>query len=492
MRNRIAGAPRGRGWSVRARILSSTLLVAAIGLCLSGGAAYLVQRDRTIGAIDERLESRVELARLVIAGGVTTVAADGSSHTHDFATATSAVHEIIARVLPGSNESALGIVDGTATFIPGVELDYKVEDDAAFVQRVVTELRTGGVKLGTAVTTVGTLRYIATPVSVTGDATRAIYVVTVNLDAELNDLNQVFSTYAVVALFSLLAIALVGWVVSGRLLRPIRELRATASRITATAIDERIPVSGRDDVSALADTVNTMLDRLELAMTSQRQLLDDVRHELMTPITIVRGHLELLDPAQEEEVRATRLLALDELDRMTGLVNDIEYLAETPVIAPDRESVDIAELQAAVFAKALAMGNHEWVLGESATARVWLDRARITQAWLQLIDNAAKYSPAGSRITIGTSLSGDSVQLWVRDRGPGIPAESRARIFERFGRVDAGRGIRGSGLGLPIVAAIARAHDGRVDVESSDSGSRFAIVIPTSADAGGYAQEEHG
>jgi signal transduction histidine kinase len=107
-----------------------------------------------------------------------------------------------------------------------------------------------------------------------------------------------------------------------------------------------------------------------------------------------------------------------------------------------------------------------------------LDPERITQAWLQLADNAGKYSPAGSVIELGSRNVDAFVEFFVSDSGPGIPRESWRRIFERFGRVDEGRGIRGSGLGLPIVAAIAEAHGGRVTLESSDAGSRFGILVP--------------
>src|SRR5690606_32715178 len=119
-----------------------------------------------------------------------------------------------------------------------------------------------------------------------------------------------------------------------------------------------------------------------------------------------------------------------------------------------------------VFAKAAGLPDHEWMLGEVAHATARVDPARVTQAWLQLVDNASKYSPKGSLIEVGSTLWDDVVELWVQDQGSGIPAEARERIFERFGRVDAGRGIRGSGLGLPIVAAIAEAHGGYVALQT--------------------------
>jgi signal transduction histidine kinase len=339
------------------------------------------------------------------------------------------------------------------------------------------------VKVGTAITSVGTLRYIASPITVEGDPQVGIYVTAVDVDAALKELTDSFTTYAIAAALACAAIGLVGWFVASRLLRPITELRAAASRITATDRGERLTVLGNDDVSAAGQTVNGMLDRLDLALTSQRQLLDDVRHELKTPITIVRGHLELLDASSPGDVESTRSLALDELDRMSGLVDDIEALADAQVVVPDAVPADAAQLTRRVFEKASGIPNHRWLLAEAAEATVDLDPRLVTQAWLQLIDNASKYSPAWSTVTIGSSVRDDeqhgrAVEFWVVDEGLGIPEGSEQRIFERFGRVDGGRGIRGSGLGLPIVMAIANAHHGTVSLTTSPQGSRFGIVVP--------------
>jgi len=479
IRPRWAPAPR---WSVRSRILASILLVALIGMTVAGLTAFLVQRDRIVSQIDDLLVAHVESARFVVTGESEAVAtqSDAPEPPDDvsFTTTAEALEAILARVIPGRNESALGIVGGEATLVPGVDIAFHLEDDPAFVARVVAEASDGGVHLGTAVSGVGTVRYIATPIAVVGDPQPAIYVAAVDVDAELDELRAAFGTYTLVAAITLVAIGLVGWFVAGRLLRPLRRLRVAASRITASDRGERIPVVGRDDISALTETVNSMLDRLDRAMTSQRQLLDDVRHELKTPITIVRGHLELLEAESTVDVESTRALALDELDRMTRLVDDIESLAEAQRMILARTPTDVADLTSDVFAKATVISDHEWTLAGAAHVSTTLDAGRITQAWLQLVDNAAKYSPPGSQIDIGSTSDGATVEFWVADRGHGIPPEARERIFERFGRADTGRGIQGSGLGLPIVRTIARAHGGRVSLESSETGSRFGIVIP--------------
>lgn len=486
MRTREPGA-RLLVFSVRSRIVASILVTAAVGMTVAGLTAFLVQRDRILDGIDDRLVSRIESAR-VIATGVPPVdeesdAVAPASGAGTFTTTRDALEGVLAQLVPDRNETALGILDGQATFVPGVAVDFRLDDDAAFVERVVVESAEGAVKVGTAVTSVGTVRYIASPITVAGDPQVGVYVTAVDVDAALKELTDSFTTYAIAAALACAAIGLVGWFVAGRLLRPITQLRSAAARITATDRGERVTILGNDDVSAAGVTVNGMLDRLDLALTSQRQLLDDVRHELKTPITIVRGHLELLDAGNADDVESTRALALDELDRMSGLVDDIEALADAQVVVPKVRPEDAAELTRRVFEKASGMPNHRWLLAETVEAVVELDSRLVTQAWLQLIDNASKYSPAWSTVTIGSSRrhdeeQGDSVEFWVVDEGLGIPEGSEQRIFERFGRVDGGRGIRGSGLGLPIVMAIANAHGGTVSLTTSPQGSRFGIVVP--------------
>jgi len=475
----------GVRWSVRSRILASILVVAALGMTVAGITAYLLQRDRTLEDIDDVLISRVEAAQKVVSGAATPLSVDGprpaNPNQRRFPTVTDAMRSALSHVPTNRNESSLGIIDGRAQIIPGAPPDFAIEDNPDLVSRIIAEVADGKVKMGTSLSDHGLYRYIAAPLNLEGVESKpgdAIFVAAVDVNGSLESLGSWSLTYAIVSFITLFAIGLVGWFFAGRLLRPIRQLRAAASRITATDLSERIPVVGQDDVSELTSTVNDMLERLNGSMTSQNQLIDDVRHELKTPITIVRGHLEVLDPTNVAEVEAARALAIDELDRMAGLVDDIESLAEKQ-LALTCTRTDAATFTSDVFAKASVIGGHDWVLVESATAVVSIDTGRVTQAWLQLADNAAKYSPANSTIEIGSTVLRDSIEFWVADSGPGIAPAAVERIFERFGRVDTGRGIRGSGLGLAIVKAIAVAHGGTVNLTSSPKGSRFGIIVPS-------------
>jgi len=312
-----------------------------------------------------------------------------------------------------------------------------------------------------------------------------LYVAAFNLDAELAAVAQSFQTYIRVALIALALVGLVASLAAGRLLRPIRLLRdAAASSSNAADLTERIPVTGSDDVSELAAAINSMFDRLQDSAMSQRRLLSDVGHELKTPITIIRGHLELLDAGNVAEVKATRELAIEELDRMSTLVSDISLLAASR--APhfvELAEVDLEAFTKAVGAKAFALDpSRKWRV-ESASGLALIDAGHITQAWLQLADNAVKYSTPASPIVVAAEMSQTGTDKWlnlsVRDSGPGIPPDAQERIFERFGRLESSRGTEGTGLGLSIVSAIAEAHGGIVLLSSAaGQGSKFTIRIP--------------
>lgn len=220
-------------------------------------------------------------------------------------------------------------------------------------------------------------------------------------------------------------------------------------------------------------------EQWEASFDAQRRLLDDVRHELKTPITIVRGHLETMNPDDPADVAAVRDIGIAELDRMTRLVNDIDLLAAVDGDSYSFSIIDIAALTQRVGELVSVIPGHSWTVEHRATGRIRGDRDRLLQAWLQLADNAAKYTPEGSSVEIGSALHADGAQLWVRDHGPGIPPASRHRIFRRFDRAAGKRSVGGSGLGLAIVDTIARAHGGHCTVaDTPGGGATFTIAVP--------------
>jgi signal transduction histidine kinase len=326
-----------------------------------------------------------------------------------------------------------------------------------------------------------TIRYLAIPVKRENGEPKGAFVVAASLTAEQDEVVDSVQLAAIVLISVLLIASALAWVVAGRVLAPLRLLTDTARSITETDLTRRIPASGNDEIAELARTFNAMLDRLERAFAGQRSFVSDASHELRTPITIVRGHLELLGDDPDER-RETVALVTDELDRMSRFVDDLLLLARV-----ERDDflrvaeVELGALTDELLDKAVALGARRWELERRAEAVVVADRQRLTQAIMGLAQNAVQHTREGDRIWIGSAADGHEVSLWVRDSGPGIPRADQERIFERFARASASRRrSEGAGLGLSIVRAIAEAHAGRVELVSRPgAGATFTIVLPT-------------
>jgi two-component system, OmpR family, sensor kinase len=321
-------------------------------------------------------------------------------------------------------------------------------------------------------------RYMAVPIR-TEEGTGGVFAVVIDLSGELEEVNDALGVAAGVSLFVLLVASGLAWLIAGRVLAPLSDLSDTAQAISETDLTRRIDADGDDELAELARTFNAMLDRLEAAFASQKSFLSDAGHELRTPITIIRGHLELMDEDPEQR-RETVALLMDELDRMSRLVDDLLLLARAG--RPDflrAEVVDVEDLTRELFAKASGLAQRDWRLEHVGAGLIVADRQRITQALMNLSQNAVAHTARGDSIELGSRLDNGVVHLWVRDSGVGVSEQDRARIFERFFRGNGRRG-EGAGLGLAISRAIAEAHGGRVEFESRPGrGAHFTVVIPT-------------
>ena len=327
--------------------------------------------------------------------------------------------------------------------------------------------------------------YLAVPVRVEGRQ-RGVFAAAIALGGE-NEIARVVQVDAGVSLgVAILAVALV-FGATGRLLTPLRQLSETARSISETDLTRRTSVVGDDEIAEVARTFNAMLDRLERAFASQRAFVSDAVHELRTPITIVRGQLELLgDDANERQ--ETIALVHNELDVMSRSIEDLLMLARSE--HPDflkLEDIDLDILTEELATKASALAPRDWRTERVGTGQLRGDSQRLTQAVMNLVQNAVQHTEPGDVIVLGSELRDGHARLWVGDTGPGVAEADRELIFQRFARADHGRRrSEGAGLGLAIVRVIAEAHGGRVKLSSRcGQGATFTIEVPLTQAKGG-------
>ncbi|HEV8634347.1 MAG TPA: ATP-binding protein [Chloroflexota bacterium] len=280
--------------------------------------------------------------------------------------------------------------------------------------------------------------------------------------------------------------ALVSWVVVGRALQPIAAITRSARQIRATAdVGRRVPTGAtRDEVGLLAETINEMLASIERTIVVQREFLADSSHELRSPLTVIRGNLDLARRAPDDQSRAECLREAEaEAARMGKIVDDLLLLARPDAeLTMARQPVDLGALVQDIERRARVVANGVLLaVGRADPATVEGDPDRLRQAVSNLVDNAIRHTPSGGRVTLSAIREGGEVRVAVQDTGVGIAPEHLPRLFERFYRVDKARSRAdgGSGLGLAIVKYVAEAHGGRVGVESAPGkGSTFTITLP--------------
>lgn len=388
-------------------------------------------------------------------------------------------------------------------------------------------LGSGAQVLVTADTPVGRYRVAGTPVFAEGTriASAEVGLSLAGLDATLR------SVLVLLALGAIAGTLLVGygsWVLVGRALDPVRRISRTASAISREDLTRRIGYAGPpDEIGELAATMDAMLDRLQEAFEAQERFITDVSHELRTPLTIAKGHIQVLDRETSfdpEALRRGHRVVVEELDRMNRLVGDLLMLARsTRVDFLRKEPVSVDGLLRMLLDQGPHLADRSWRLDALPGGSALMDQDRLIQVFLNLMHNAVAHTGPGevialggrwepadaaaARVTAVRSPAGGrrELRLWVRDEGVGMADEVREHLFERFYRgpeadprgprrrvsadaVDSapdGDPREGAameqhlGLGLAIVAALVRAHEGRIEVESAlGAGSRFTVLLP--------------
>jgi|YNPNPStandDraft_1061719.scaffolds.fasta_scaffold17284_3 two-component system OmpR family sensor kinase len=282
----------------------------------------------------------------------------------------------------------------------------------------------------------------------------------------------------------------VGALLAHQALAPIDHITQTAHAIArSNDLTQRIETRAtRDELGRLAATFNEMLERIEALFRAQQRFVADVSHELRSPLTTIRGNLDLLrrgalqDPAARTETLAT---IEAETARMQRLVQDLLLLAQADAGVPiEKQPVELDTLLLDVFRQArLNAGEVKVSLGKEDQLQVIGDADRLKQLFLNLLDNAIKYTPAGGQVTLSFERDGNWARVTVADTGIGIPARDLPHIFDRFYRVDKARSREkgGTGLGLAICKWIVEAHGGRIEVQSQvGKGSTFTVWLPLS------------
>jgi two-component system OmpR family sensor kinase len=298
-------------------------------------------------------------------------------------------------------------------------------------------------------------------------------------------LNRVSLTALLMGFAAATASLFIAVLLTPGLFKPLEDIATVARQITrADDLSRRVPYANRpDEIGDLARAFNQTLERLERLFRTQQRLLADVSHELRTPLTAIRGNLDLMsrmgaaDPDSMEAIQA-------EIERMTRLVGDLLLLAraDSGGLPLERRPIELDNLLFDVYRQVRILDPPVFVeLSEVDQAVVMGDMDRLKQLFLNLVENAIKYTPPGGEVRLALSKKAGSAQLEVADNGIGIPPENLPHIFDRFYRVDKARtrAQGGSGLGLSIAKWIAQAHGGNIRVTSTvGEGTTFTVILP--------------
>lgn len=330
--------------------------------------------------------------------------------------------------------------------------------------------------------------YLVTAVPlVSGARPVATVVAAADLESVHEDLGRVRDLALGEAAIALAAAVAGTYLMLRRLLGRVGRITVTASDIAAGALERRLhDPNDTDEVGRLAATFDVMADKLSAAMAAQRRLLSDVSHQLRTPLTVARGHLEVLERTDADDpvaVRETVELVVDEIDHMNALVEQLLMLGHA--LEPDflvLEPVDLRSFCRDLLDATRVIAARHWELSDVPDVVVRVDAAKLRGAVLNLIDNAVHATRDGDVIAVSVQQGDDAgIVLSVDDSGPGIPVERRDLVLGRFARpgaADAG----GSGLGLAIALAVARAHGGDLRIgDSRQGGCRVSIMLPAKA-----------
>ena len=320
---------------------------------------------------------------------------------------------------------------------------------------------------------------ITVPVSFTRDGTVGVAQIGRSLVETDNALHELRLVLLLTAAGGAAVAAVLGLVVARTALRPVKRLTGAAEHVAETQdLGASIPVERRDELGRLAESFNEMLAALGASRDQQQQLVADASHELRTPLTSLRTNIEVLAKIRELPEADRQALLADvtaQLEEMGALVNDLVELAreERVHLTQDTTDVRLDQLVTAAVERARRHAPSLTFLAATEPCLVQGQRPMLERALANLLDNASKWSPVAGTVEVTQTATGE---VTVRDHGPGVPADARDRIFDRFYRAPGARSMPGSGLGLAIVSRVVDAHHGSVVAEDAPGGGTIMRV----------------
>jgi heavy metal sensor kinase len=444
-------------------VLASVLAVVMAGM---GGFLYLRLGSELDAAIERGLRSRAADVTALVEQADSGLSESGASPLTERG-------EDLAQIVDRSGR----VVDGTPT----------ARRRALLTPDQLRRARSGTILLTTAAPGDDSpVRVLATPVTAQGQ--RLVVVVGTRLDERDDAVRNLGQLLLVGGPVALLLAALAGFGALTAALRPVERMRSRADAIRAAVPGQRLPVPAADDeIRRLGDTLNAMLERLEAAFARERAFVADASHELRTPLAILKGELELAlrSGRTPAELEAAMRSAAEETDRLVQLAEDLLVIARSdqgrlPIRHSEVGAQEILEATRHRFTRRAQDRGAELTVSVPDGLRFVADPLRVEQAVGNLVDNALRHG--GRRIEL-RAVEGDTrVEVHVSDDGPGLPAGLIDSAFERFTRADSARGRGGAGLGLAIVAAIARAHGGEAGARNRpEGGADVWLTLPQPA-----------
>jgi heavy metal sensor kinase len=301
---------------------------------------------------------------------------------------------------------------------------------------------------------------------------------------------EAFKRIFIITMTLLIVIAAgVGWFMARQAVSGVEAVTRTAQKISGGSLEERVPVKPRgDEIDQLATTFNQMLDRIQTLLTEIKEMSDNIAHDLRSPIARMRGLAEvtLTTSKSLSEYESMAASTVEECDRLLDMINTMLFISKTEagLERPSRADVDIGALirSACELFEPTAEDKHITLNCQAPEKTFLLGDSRMLQRMLSnILDNAVKYTPPGGEVKVSVSEANRDIVITIHDTGIGISGADLTRIFERFYRGDQSRSEPGTGLGLSLARAIARAHGGDVTVTSElNQGSTFTIILPKS------------